>query len=805
MVSVTMATSEWIQFFKEAGIPPGPAVNYAVMFVDNRIQKSMLLDLNKEIMNELGVTVVGDIIAILKHAKVVHRQDMCKAATESVPCSPSPLPGEIRRGASSAASRMITNSLNRDSPPGTPPRRPDTSTSKISVTVSNKMAAKSAKAAAALARREEESLSVPTKRRRVTAEMEGKYIINMPKGTTPRTRKILEQQQAAKGLHRTSVFDRLGAETKADTTTGNKPTGVFSRLGATPETDEDLAWDSDNDSSSSSVLQYAGVLKKLGRAPAKASPQPALPVKAKATSSAPAAAAPTLRRLALSSRPAPERKPEALSKVSIIQRLGKPALVPEAQDSQVTSTKSEYIKTWRPRYFLLKSDGSFIGYKERPEAPDQTLPPLNNFSVAECQLMKTERPRPNTFVIRCLQWTTVIERTFHVDSPDERQEWMRAIQMVANSLKQRGPGEDPMDYKCSSPSDSSAAEEMEVAVSKARAKVTMNDFDYLKLLGKGTFGKVILVREKATGRYYAMKILRKEVIIAKDEVAHTVTESRVLQNTRHPFLTALKYAFQTHDRLCFVMEYANGGELFFHLSRERVFTEERARFYGAEIVSALEYLHSRDVVYRDIKLENLMLDKDGHIKITDFGLCKEGISDGATMKTFCGTPEYLAPEVLEDNDYGRAVDWWGLGVVMYEMMCGRLPFYNQDHERLFELILMEEIRFPRTLSPEAKSLLAGLLKKDPKQRLGGGPSDAKEVMEHRFFLSINWQDVVQKKLLPPFKPQVTSEVDTRYFDDEFTAQSITVTPPDRYDSLGSLELDQRTHFPQFSYSASIRE
>ncbi|XP_032697862.1 uncharacterized protein C19orf47 homolog isoform X3 [Lontra canadensis] len=311
------------------------------MFVDNRIQKSMLLDLNKEIMNELGVTVVGDIIAILKHAKVVHRQDMCKAATESVPCSPNPLPGEIRRGASSAASRMIANSLNRDSPPGTPPRRPDTSTSKISVTVSNKMAAKSAKAAA-VAQREEESLAVPTKRRRVTAEMEGKYIINMPKGTTPRTRKILEQQQAAKGLQRTSVFDRLGAETKADTTTGNKPTGVFSRLGATPEMDEDLAWDSDNDSSSS-VLQYAGVLKKLGRGPVKPSPQPALTVKAKATSSATTAATPTLRRLALSSRPGLERKPESLSKVSIIQRLGKAALVPEAQDSQVTSTKSKSL------------------------------------------------------------------------------------------------------------------------------------------------------------------------------------------------------------------------------------------------------------------------------------------------------------------------------------------------------------------------------------------------------------------------------------------------------------------------------
>ncbi|KAJ8368939.1 hypothetical protein SKAU_G00089670 [Synaphobranchus kaupii] len=434
--------------------------------------------------------------------------------------------------------------------------------------------------------------------------------------------------------------------------------------------------------------------------------------------------------------------------------------------------RGEYIKTWRPRYFILKSDGSFIGYKEKPEMSDPSLPPLNNFSVAECQLMKTERPRPNTFVIRCLQWTTVIERTFHVDSNEEREEWMRTIQAVANGLKSREE-EEPMDIKFGSPSDCSGMEEMEVSMSKSGSKVTMNDFDYLKLLGKGTFGKVILVKEKATGMYYAMKILRKEVIIAKDEVAHTVTESRVLQNTRHPFLTTLKYAFQTHDRLCFVMEYANGGELFFHLSRDRVFTEDRARFYGAEIVSALEYLHSRDVVYRDLKLENLLLDKDGHIKITDFGLCKEGITDGATMKTFCGTPEYLAPEVLEDNDYGRAVDWRSVS--------------------------------PRNLSPEAKALLAGLLKKDPKQRLGGGPDDAKDVMSHKFFTTINWQDVLQKKLVPPFKPQVTSETDTRYFDDEFTAQTITVTPPDKYDSLDCEDPDQRTHFPQFSYSASIRE
>uniref|UniRef100_A0A8C1XB20 non-specific serine/threonine protein kinase n=1 Tax=Cyprinus carpio TaxID=7962 RepID=A0A8C1XB20_CYPCA len=422
--------------------------------------------------------------------------------------------------------------------------------------------------------------------------------------------------------------------------------------------------------------------------------------------------------------------------------------------------RGEYIKNWRPRYFLLKTDGSFIGYKEKPQDADLAYP-LNNFSVAKCQLMKTERPKPNTFIIRCLQWTTVIERTFHVDTPEERDEWVEAIQMVADKLaKQEEEG-----ILCSpiSQIENVNEEEMDTSTSHHKRK-TMNDFDYLKLLGKGTFGKVILVREKASGTYYAMKILKKEVIVAKDEVAHTLTESRVLKNTRHPFLTSLKYSFQTKDRLCFVMEYVNGGELFFHLSRERVFSEDRTRFYGAEIVSALDYLHSAKIVYRDLK-------------------------------------------VLEDNDYGRAVDWWGLGVVMYEMMCGRLPFYNQDHEKLFELILMEEIKFPRTLSADAKSLLSGLLIKDPNKRLGGGPDDAKEIMRHSFFAMLDWQDVYDKKLVPPFMPQVSSETDTRYFDEEFTAQTITITPPEKYDEDGmdSADSERRPHFPQFSYSASGRE
>ncbi|CDQ73612.1 unnamed protein product [Oncorhynchus mykiss] len=410
--------------------------------------------------------------------------------------------------------------------------------------------------------------------------------------------------------------------------------------------------------------------------------------------------------------------------------------------------RGEYIKNWRPRYFLLKTDGSFIGYKDKPQDADLAYP-LNNFSVAKCQLMKTERPKPNTFIIRCLQWTTVIERTFHVDTPDERDEWAEAIQMVADSLaKQEEEG-----ILCSPTSqieNEVNEEEMDTSTSQHKRK-TMNDFDYLKLLGKGTFGKVILVKEKASGTYYAMKILKKEVIIAKDEVAHTLTESRVLKNTRHPFLTSLKYSFQTKDRLCFVMEYVNGGELFFHLSRERVFSEDRTRFYGAEIVSALDYLHSAKIVYRDLKLENLMLDKDGHVKITDFGLCKEGITDTATMKTFCGTPEYLAPEVSAHTDV----------------------HYTTQNAML----------------------------------LGGGPDDAKEIMRHSFFVAIDWQDVYDKKLVPPFMPQVSSETDTRYFDEEFTAQTITITPPEKYDEdgMGEGDSERRPHFPQFSYSASGRE
>ncbi|KAJ8368977.1 hypothetical protein SKAU_G00090050 [Synaphobranchus kaupii] len=336
MASVTTATSEWIQFFKDAGIPPSLAVNYALSFVDNRIQKNMLMDLSKEIMMDLGITVIGDIIGILKHAKQVYRQDMCKMATEAITSGQTSVQAELRRTANTPATRMIANALSRDSPPGTPVRRPD---NRLSVTVSNKQAGKSSKAV--LSRPVDEDGAVPVKRRRVTAEMEGKYIINMPKGTTARTRRILEQQaKRDKGMKRTSVFERLGAESKADTTTGNKPTGVFSRLGRGDEEEdgevgagkrgvhrpgdeeeedrceeeEEEAEEEESDGEGS-VLQYAGVLKR------------------------------PLHSLKRNTPPPP--------KLSILHRLGKvpsapppgpaPQLQSATQDSRVTSTRPKAL------------------------------------------------------------------------------------------------------------------------------------------------------------------------------------------------------------------------------------------------------------------------------------------------------------------------------------------------------------------------------------------------------------------------------------------------------------------------------
>lgn len=304
-------------------------------------------------------------------------------------------------------------------------------------------------------------------------------------------------------------------------------------------------------------------------------------------------------------------------------------------------------------------------------------------------------------------------------------------------------------------------------------KACVTDFTMLKVIGKGSFGKVLLGKHKASGRLFAIKVLSKDAIIKQNEVKHIMSERNVLLgNIHHPFLVGLHYSFQTPGKLYFVLDYVNGGELFFHLQRDKRFPLPRALFYAAEITSALGYLHSLNIVYRDLKPENILLDSSGHVVLTDFGLCKEEVSPGGTTGTFCGTPEYLAPEVLKKQSYGRAVDWWCLGCVTYEMLCGLPPFYSRDCNEMYERILHDKLRFPEFVSIRARSFLEGLLARSPDQRLGGDARDAEAVKAHLFFSGIDWVALDKKEILPPFNPDVSDLMDLRNFDPEFVNEPV---------------------------------
>jgi len=285
------------------------------------------------------------------------------------------------------------------------------------------------------------------------------------------------------------------------------------------------------------------------------------------------------------------------------------------------------------------------------------------------------------------------------------------------------------------------------------------------------------MKDDPTGQLRAVKIIKKSGLVDDESLEHVLSENRVLQTMDHPFLVKLICSFQTDDRLYFVMEYVSGGELFFHIGREKRFSETRVRFYAGEILLALHYLHSKGIVYRDLKLENLLLDSDGHIKITDFGLCKEGVGFEDTTNTFCGTPEYLAPEILEEENYGKSVDWWALGVVMYEMMVGKPPFGPTNNmEKLFHNILHQPVYYPSFLSEQGKSILEGLLNRDSTQRLGCGKDDGDEVIRHPFFAGIDFDKLLNKTYQPPFKPKVEDAMDVRNFDKEFTNMPAVLTP-----------------------------
>ncbi|BEJ10715.1 hypothetical protein CspHIS471_0101370 [Cutaneotrichosporon sp. HIS471] len=310
----------------------------------------------------------------------------------------------------------------------------------------------------------------------------------------------------------------------------------------------------------------------------------------------------------------------------------------------------------------------------------------------------------------------------------------------------------------------------------ARTKLHLkpSDFEFLKLIGRGTFGRVFQVRKRDTKRIYAMKVLSKKEIVAKKEVAHTIGERKILQRSLEcPFLVGLKFSFQTEKELYFVTDYKSGGELFWHLQKEGRFSEDRARFYIAELVLALEHLHKYNIVYRDLKPENILLDATGHIALCDFGLSKPDLTNDQLTNTFCGTTEYLAPEVLlDEKGYGKHVDFWSLGVLLFEMCCGWSPFYAEQTQEMYRLICYGKIRFPKhVIGDDGKQFVKGLLNRNPQNRLGA-KRGAAELKEHPFFKSIDWDLLYKKQITPPFKPIVDSDESVANFDPEFTNSTL---------------------------------
>ncbi|KAI0754912.1 hypothetical protein C8Q80DRAFT_1216700 [Daedaleopsis nitida] len=311
-----------------------------------------------------------------------------------------------------------------------------------------------------------------------------------------------------------------------------------------------------------------------------------------------------------------------------------------------------------------------------------------------------------------------------------------------------------------------------------KRKVGLDDFNFLAVLGKGNFGKVMLAEEKKTSSLYAIKVLKKEFIIDNDEVESTRSEKRVFlaaARERHPFLLGLHSCFQTETRVYFVMEYVSGGDLMLHIQRKQ-FSLRQAKFYASEVLLALEYFHANGIIYRDLKLDNILLTLDGHVKVADYGLCKEEMWFGSTTSTFCGTPEFMAPEILLEQRYGRAVDWWAFGVLMYEMLLGQSPFRGDDEDEIFDAILEDEPLYPITMPRDAVSILQKLLTRDPSRRLGSGKGDAEEIKRHPFFKDVSFDDVLHKRIPPPYFPTINGSADTSNFDEEFTKEQPTLTP-----------------------------
>ena len=308
--------------------------------------------------------------------------------------------------------------------------------------------------------------------------------------------------------------------------------------------------------------------------------------------------------------------------------------------------------------------------------------------------------------------------------------------------------------------------------SNLKINLSYHDFTPLKLLGRGSFGQVCLVRLKINNKLYAMKILDKKLLKEKNQELHTKSERDLMVKINCPFIVNIKSAFQDEKYLYIISDFMQGGDLFYHMHETGIFDFELAQFYTCELVLALEYLHNNNMIYRDLKPENILLDANGHIKLTDFGLSKLLNSSKQKAFTICGTIQYIAPEVFIDKGYDKMVDWWSLGCLIYEMFVGKLAFNIKNNTNLSLDLYNKKLKFPRHMDEDAQDLINKLLVVDPKKRLGYGANGSDKIKKHPFFEGINWDEVWNKQIIPPFKPELTDEMDLKYFDTQFTDEPI---------------------------------
>ena len=306
-------------------------------------------------------------------------------------------------------------------------------------------------------------------------------------------------------------------------------------------------------------------------------------------------------------------------------------------------------------------------------------------------------------------------------------------------------------------------------------EVTLDDFKIVKVIGRGSFGKVCLVQYKKSNEFYAMKSLKKDVLLDQDQIECTLLEKKILQNLDYPFLVGMVFCFQTEERIYFIMPFVQGGELFQHLKNEKYFKEEKVKFYASIIGLSLEYLHNNEIIYRDIKPENILIDADGYLKLIDFGLAKI-LENDEKATSFCGTPEYLAPEIIEGKGHGKSADWWSYGILIYELLFGISPFYFENIDKMYTFIVRADVRFPKKVkvSDDAKDLIKMLLIKDPNLRLGA-KGGFEKIKEHPFFKGVDFEALLQKKIKAPYKPKLKDITDVRNFSKFFTCQDISMS------------------------------